>query len=288
MGRRDRPRLDATLRVLDASANRAGEAMRVLEDLARFATDDASVAERLKALRHELREACDALMPDPIARLDARDVEGDVGRLTRGSGEYERRHLHDVAMAATQRLAESLRTLEEVAKTIDPHTAERFERMRYQAYTIQPDLIGGLRHESPQWRLCVLITESLCRKPWQDVALAAMDGGADCLQLREKNLDDRALLQRAAWLTSEASRRGVDVVVNDRVDIALLSDADAAHLGPTDLDVASARRVAQGRLLVGVSTSSLEAAHAAVAAGADTIGVGAMYASTTKDRKSVV
>src|SRR5205814_314944 len=60
--------------------------------------------------------------------------------------------------------------------------------LRYRAYSLEKTLLLALpTGRCPQWRLCILITESLCRRPWPDVAAAAIDGGADCLQLREKD-----------------------------------------------------------------------------------------------------
>jgi thiamine-phosphate pyrophosphorylase len=171
------------------------------------------------------------------------------------------------------------------------------EGLRYRAYAAEQRLglaLGGGR--APQWRLCVLITEVLCRgKPWDSIARAAIAGGADCLQLREKDLPSRQLLTRALALVRLAREAGASstppvapvrpaVIINDRPDIALLAGADGVHLGQEDLAVEDARRLAGSRLLIGISTANMDQARAAARAGADYCGIGPMFATTTKEK----
>ena len=101
----------AILRMMDANANRAREALRVLEDVARFALDDAGLSGELKAMRHELAAALAAL-PMGEAML-ARDTEGDVGTAIKTEAELVRPTLGAVATAAAKRLSEALRSIEE-------------------------------------------------------------------------------------------------------------------------------------------------------------------------------
>ena len=118
------------------------------------------------------------------------------------------------------------------------------------------------------------------------VAAAAQRGGADIIQLRHKALargDLLALARRLRALVTDAL-----FVVNDHVDIALLSAADGVHLGPDDLSIPSARRVAGERLLIGASASTSDSALAAVASGADYIGCGATFATPIKSDKLVI
>lgn len=273
-------------RIIDASVNRAREALRVMEDAARFGLDDPALIAAVKGLRHDLRSALEQPVLDAGVLLAARDTEGDEGREIKTAQEGVRGSLYDIAAAASARLSEALRSIEESAKALgaDPGPVER---LRYRAYTVQRDLLLALgQGRCPQWRLCVLITESLCRRGWTEVALAAIRGGADCLQLREKGLPDRELVERARRLVGLARDSGtrVSVIVNDRVDLALAAEADGVHLGQEDLDAAAARRIAGFRLLIGVSTANLEQAKAAARAGADYCGVGPMFATTTKHK----
>jgi len=117
---------------------------------------------------------------------------------------------------------------------------------------------------------------------------AATRGGADVIQLRHKSLARGQLLALAREVRGATRLSGTLFVVNDHVDIALLSEADGVHLGPGDLSVAGARRVAGDRLLIGASASSLEAAHAAIEDGADYLGSGPAFATPIKTEKKVI
>jgi thiamine-phosphate pyrophosphorylase len=119
-----------------------------------------------------------------------------------------------------------------------------------------------------------------------EVASAAARGGADIVQLRHKSMPRGELLELAKRL--RADLQGVLFVINDYVDIALLSEADGVHLGPDDLSVASARRVAGDRLLIGASASTPERAREAVAQGADYLGCGPAFATPIKAEKTVL
>ncbi|MCS7034751.1 MAG: thiamine phosphate synthase [Phycisphaerae bacterium] len=130
----------------------------------------------------------------------------------------------------------------------------------------------------------VIVTEKLCRRAWQEVVEAAIAGGADCVQLREKELCGAELLIRARQLVQMCRRHGVLSIINDRPDIALLSGADGVHVGQDDLPAAEARKIIGHHRIVGVSTHDLSQAQAAERDGADYIGVGPVFHSTTKPR----
>jgi thiamine-phosphate pyrophosphorylase len=133
-------------------------------------------------------------------------------------------------------------------------------------------------------RLYVLITESLCKRAWIEVAEQAILGGADCLQLREKNLEGSELLKRAHQLVELCRRHNVLCIVNDRPDIAVLSGADGVHLGQADLPVLQVRKLVGRSKLIGVSTHNIGQAKRAVLDGADYIGIGPVFRSSTKPR----
>jgi thiamine-phosphate pyrophosphorylase len=121
-----------------------------------------------------------------------------------------------------------------------------------------------------------------------EIASKAVRGGADVVQLRHKTLARGELLDLARRTRSLTAEAGVLFVVNDHVDIALLSEADGVHLGPDDLSIASARRVAGDRLLIGASASSPDAAGAAIENGADYLGSGPAFATPIKTEKQVI
>ncbi len=113
----------------------------------------------------------------------------------------------------------------------------------------------------------------------EPVALARvlLGAGARVLQLRLKQAPSRALLAAARAIVALCRERGAMLIVDDRADIALLSGADGVHLGQEDLPLAAARRIAGRRLIVGISTHSVEQAIEAERGGADYIGFGPLY-----------
>lgn len=120
------------------------------------------------------------------------------------------------------------------------------------------------------------------------IVQAAVRGGVDVVQLRHKTLPRGRLLDLARRLRELLTANGRLFVVNDHVDIALLAEADGVHLGPDDLSVGAARRVAGGRLRIGASASTVDAAARAVEEGADYLGSGPAFATPIKAEKKVI
>lgn len=118
------------------------------------------------------------------------------------------------------------------------------------------------------------------------VAAAAQQGGAGVIQLRHKTLPRGELLALARAVRSLLT--DALFVVDDHVDIALLCGADGVHLGPDDLTLESARRIAGDEMIIGASASNVEAAAAAVEAGADYLGSGPAFATPVKAEKQVI
>jgi thiamine-phosphate pyrophosphorylase len=321
----------AILRTLDANCNRAREALRVLEDYARFTLNHADLSARLKSLRHDFQAATETLQSRAIS---ARDTAGDVGVAITTESEQKRESMAAVVTAAGKRLGEALRTIEEYAKVGSGEALARsqagdgasaasdrgasrsnpspyplpsgagdslasaravtgvacssvIESLRYRFYDIEKQLLLTLspgRERMARVRLCVLITEALCRQPWLDVVAAAIAGGADCIQLREKDLDGAELLDRAGQVAYLCRTHGVVSIINDRPDIALLAGADGVHLGQGDLPAVAVRQLLGPDKIIGVSTHEIAHAQQAVLDGADYIGVGPIFPSTTKKK----
>ncbi len=136
-----------------------------------------------------------------------------------------------------------------------------------------------------EWRgLYAIVDPAACGgRPVEEVADRILAGGCGALQLRVKEgLGDRDLLAMAREVRSRCSRAAVPFVMNDRADLARVVDADGLHLGQEDLSVADARRVV-GAMPIGVSTHDEAQADRAVEAGADLIGFGPVFETTTKN-----
>jgi thiamine-phosphate pyrophosphorylase len=135
-------------------------------------------------------------------------------------------------------------------------------------------------------RLCVLVTGGADAVEFEQLVAALVTAGVPMLQLRDKQLSDEVLLDRCRVALALARRLAPAapslVIVNDRVEVALAAAADGVHLGAGDMPVAEARRRLGPTALIGRTAHSLAEADAAVAAGADYLGVGPCFPSATK------
>lgn len=144
-------------------------------------------------------------------------------------------------------------------------------------------------HPPSSWRLYVIVDRAASgNRNLGEIAAAAIRGGADVLQLRDKSASAKSLLETATLLRSVAQTGNVPFIVNDRIDVAMAVGADGVHLGQDDLPLEKARTIAGSSLLIGVSTHSIDQAMAAQEQGADYIGIGPVFPTPTKpDYESV-
>ena len=117
---------------------------------------------------------------------------------------------------------------------------------------------------------------------------SALKGGATCVQLREKELDDAGFLEEAKAIRALCKRYHVPFIVNDNVDIAIACNADGVHVGQEDMQAWDVRNRVGDAMIIGVSAHSVEEAQEAVRNGADYLGVGAMFSTSTKADVSVL
>lgn len=111
---------------------------------------------------------------------------------------------------------------------------------------------------------------------------SALKGGATCIQLREKTLEDEAFLAEAVTMQKLCRSYGVPFIVNDNVPIAIQCGADGIHVGQMDMEAGNVRALAGENMIIGVSAQTVEQAVAAQQAGADYLGVGAVFPTSTK------
>ncbi len=272
----------ALLRILDAAANRTREALRVLEDWVRFALDNAHLMACLKQIRHDLAAA---LAPVPWEqRLAARDTEADVGTAIHTSAEFDRDNIAEVLTANFLRVQEGLRSLEEFGKVFDPAVGQAIGQLRYRTYTLHRAIgatqVGCERLTAS--RLYVLLDGRKSIDEFEELARQLIEAGVDVLQLRDKRLADRELIDRARRLRKLTHGTPTLLIINDRPDIAALVRADGVHVGQDELSVKDARTIVGPEMLIGVSTHSIAQARQAVLDGANYIGVGPTFPSGTK------
>ena len=279
-------------RVIDANLNRTGEGLRVLEDLARLVLDDASLSRQLKLMRHRLLSGD---VPLNTKLVEARDSEGDVGASTLAPGQEKEKELPLVVVANARRVQESLRTIEELAKTqdmtpkLDP---EKFKQARFNLYTIERELLAKLTRQDKARRLsglhAIIDTQALKGHSHIEAARQIIQGGTNTIQLRDKLTSKRELLPIAQQLKALCAEHNVLFIVNDYLDLVLATDADGLHLGQTDLPTSIARKLLPIDKILGCSVTKVDQAATAESDGADYVATGSMYPTPTKETAVIV
>ncbi|MEF8812702.1 MAG: thiamine phosphate synthase [Halovenus sp.] len=133
------------------------------------------------------------------------------------------------------------------------------------------------------WRTYLVTQESRSTgRPTTEIVDAAIAGGIDAVQLREKHTSVRERYELGRRVREQTAEAGVPLIVNDRVDLAAVIDADGVHLGQSDLPVTAARDLLGPDALVGCSAATVTEARTAVADGADYLGVGSVYPTDSK------
>lgn len=273
-------------RAIDASANRAGEALRVVEDAVRFVLDDARLTTVAKDLRHTLATLlAQGALPH---RMALRDVAGDVGIGVEPPVTLRRASPADLIAANTARAAQALRSLQECAAVVAPETAAGFEQLRYRLYTLERGALAAARARErlAGVGLCVLVDGRADLATFDRLVATLVEAGVRMFQIRDKTLNMPALAVRVehavAIARQQAAASPAIVVVNDRVDVAAAVGADGVHTGADDLPAPLVRRVIGPQGLLGRTAHTLDEAHAAAADGADYLGIGPCFPSSTK------
>jgi thiamine-phosphate pyrophosphorylase len=276
----------AVWRAIDASANRAGEALRVVEDVVRFVLDDAQLTLLAKDLRHTLATLlAQGALPHRVA---LRDVTGDVGIGAEPPVSLGRSSPADLIAANAARAAQALRSLAECAAMVAPEAAPGFEQIRYRLYALERTALAAARSRDrlAGVSLCVLVDGRADLAAFDRLVTTLVEAGVRMLQIRDKTLATPALVERVERAVAIARRHApvepALVIVNDRVDVAAAVGAAGAHVGADDLPTPLVRRVLGPQPLVGRTAHSVPEARAAVAAGADYLGIGPCFPSSTK------
>ena len=279
-------------RTLDASANRSAEAVRVLEDILRFCLNDAFLSQEAKAIRHEL--AVIFAREDLQPRIRLRDVLGDVGVSSTVAKTPPRTEMHHVFAANAARASQSIRSLEECSRLVVPAVTASFEQLRYRIYSLEKAAMTIITSQNKlaDISLCVLLDVDQPQTEFKMLVAKLLAAGVKMIQLRDKKVNTALLCERTKTITQQAQQHAeltaenrCLVLVNDRADVAVAANADGVHLGETDLPVNLARKVCGHEFIIGRTAHSIDEAKQAVRDGADYLGVGPCYPSTTKQFK---
>lgn len=270
-------------RIIDANLNRATEALRVLEEIARFRLDDKKLSSELKNIRHEICLFFDYDYEKLIASRDTvNDIGTDIQNPTKAARGYS--SIEVIFRSNFKRLEQALRVLSEYGNLSD--------KFRYNVYTIEKNMNESLKMDIKKYLLkdkkLYLVTnsdnfDSDCE--FLDRVALAIKSGVDIVQLREKNKPASKIIEYGKIIRQLTSEYGALFIVNDRVDLAQILNADGVHLGQDDIDILSARKILGEKMIIGISTHKPQDAIEAMKNGADYIGVGPIYKTPTKPNR---
>ncbi len=266
-------------RIIDANINRAAEALRALEEISRFFLNDMQLSKKLKNMRHFI---CSFFDNDYESLLCSRDTVNDVGTSIKNPTKNNRNlSIENIFKSNIKRLQQALRMLSEYANL--PET------FRYESYTIEKEMFEGIKMNIKKYMLenrkLYLVTNSdkfNSDNEFLDRVALALKNGVDIIQLREKNRPAREIIELGLRIRELASNFNVLFIVNDRVDIAKMVNADGVHLGQDDVSLHCAREILGEKSIIGISTHCPDDAKRAMQEGADYIGVGPVFKTPTK------
>ncbi len=276
-------------RVLDVNFNRLREGLRVVEDYCRLVCDD-NLALQIKDLRHDVRSLVDEKLT--LACLAARSSETDIGRKTFTETEARRQDWPAVLRANLKRSQEAARVIEECAKFVGRSQLSRgIKDLRFKLYEVENRILNQRTRKIREWfgidrkipgLYLVLDEEFYTGTDLIADVKAVLGAGISFLQWRQKIGSDSYFLERALEIRALCREFKTPFVVNDRPDIAILTEADILHLGQNDLPIAAARQLVGEMMPIGRSTHSLGQALQAVTEGADYLGFGPIFKTPSK------
>lgn len=268
-------------RLIDANIDRAKEALRVIDDSSRFIFDKKNFPEKIRNLRHEISNLPQTLNISPEELVASRDSLKDTGkdRVEAGRG-----NIQGIIASNFSRVEESIRVLEEYSRIISPKATAKIKKIRFSLYTLQKEVQLFLYRKKlvSNLGLYVITDEKMAGKSNEQIVREAVKGGVDTIQLRDKAASSRRLYNEAKKIRTLIPKGKALFVVNDRVDVALASDADGVHLGKDDLPIKKAREIMGEDKIIGVSCDNVKEAIQAEKDGADYVSLGPIFPTDTK------
>jgi len=275
-------------RIIDANLNRTLEGLRIIEEIVRFILQHKRLTNRLKGIRHKVKDAIEKLSIGEQRLLIARDARRDVGVSVYLEDEFLRSDLRDILKVNFKRVEESLRVLEEFTKLVKPHSGFIFKKLRFEIYSLEKQLLTSyftpsVLHITRLSGLYVIFDQSVRQdRTYSQIAQEVIGGGARILQLREKELSDREVIKIGRKIRDLTRVHKALFIVNNRMDLCLALDADGVHLGQDDIPVGLARAILGREKIIGISTHNLRQAIKAQHDGADYISVGPIFQTHIK------
>ncbi len=264
--------------LIDANLDRSREGLRVVEDWCRFGLRREDLVSTLKDWRQQLAKHHHNIYKQ------ARSTTTDKGIGLSHPAQRNRVSPLEVVAANCSRAEEALRVLEEFTRISDPLLAKNASNIRYGLYEVEKKIIAATYSSQRREKLksCNLCLITSPQKELISIVTKVLEAGVGMIQYRCKKENDLNKFYQAKELAEICKSFGALFIINDHIDLALAIDADGVHLGQNDFPIDVARKLIGDERIIGRSTHSLKQLKDAEKQGADYLGVGPVYDSTTK------
>ncbi len=270
--------------IIDANLDRAREGLRVLEDWARFGLGKEKYVERIKNFRQILGKN------HLEVYKQSRNHNEDKCKGLSHQEQINRKTSEQIISSNSGRVQEALRVIEEFSRLHNNELSKIASEIRYEIYTLEIDLLNLSKYKKSEEILkendLYVITNE------QDNLLEIIEeiliAGVRIIQYRFKTGTDKDHLKEAIQLKKLCKRYNSLFIVNDRLDIALASNADGIHLGQDDFDLKTARKLLGYSKIIGISANNEIDIPNALKQGCDYIGIGPVFETTTKKDKKPI
>ncbi len=267
--------------IIDANLDRAREGLRVLEDWARFALGRKDLVKSFKNFRQILGKHHLKLYKE------SRNFVNDNCAGLSHPEQYKRNNTSSIISSNAARVQEALRVIEEFSRDHNQNLSNISSEIRYEIYNLEIVLLEAqssytlrkILNENDLYFI-TLDAENLFEK-----IKNILEGGVKIIQLRFKQGKDSDNLKFAIKVRELCNCYDALFLINDRVDIALACKADGVHLGQDDIDIKSARKILGFSKIIGISASNELDIKKAIEDGCDYLGIGPVFATTTKKEK---
>lgn len=264
-------------RIIDANINRVSEGLRVLEDIARFVFDSSNLSKSLREIRHKVRKSF-----NDSNLIYYRNSANDLGlNISQNTAVDKKENLNQLIEANFKRVQEGLRSIEENLKILGKYPESKlYESLRFESYDLEKSFL--VRKIFPNTDIYGILGEefSLGRSNIQ-VVEEMIKAGILIIQYREKNKSKYEKYRECKAIRNLTKDNNVFFIINDDIDIALSVKADGIHIGQDDIPIEEIKKIAPN-IVIGLSTHNETQAKEAVKKGADYIGVGPIFNTSTK------
>ena len=270
--------------IIDANLDRAREGLRVLEDWARFGLGKEKYVEKIKNFRQILGKN------HLEVYKQSRNHNEDRCKGLSHEEQINRKTPEQIISSNSGRVQEALRVIEEFSRLHNHELSKIASEIRYEIYTLEVDLLSLSKRKKSEEILKEndLYVISDQKENLLEIIEDILIAGVKIIQHRFKKGTDKDNLQEAIKIKNLCKRYNSLFIINDRVDIALASDADGIHLGQDDLDLKTARKLLGYSKIIGVSANNELDISNALKEDCDYIGIGPVFKTATKKDKQPI